>query len=200
MGARPFATRAQCRQDARAPSGQTVISYLRFTVYHLPSLFMRRAIYPGSFDPVTNGHLDIIQRGCKLFDEIIIAVLVNPEKTAFFSIDERCEILTEVLKEIDRGDCLVMVESFEGLLVQYAAERKAHAIVRGIRAISDYEYELQMALMNRRLHPELETVFMMPALAYSYVSSRLVKEVFHLGASIEGLVPPVVEKRMRQKK
>jgi pantetheine-phosphate adenylyltransferase len=160
---------------------------------------MRRAIYPGSFDPVTNGHLDIIQRGCKLFDEIIIAVLVNPEKTAFFSIDERCEILTEVLKEIDRGDCHVMVESFEGLLVQYAAERKAHAIVRGIRAISDYEYELQMALMNRRLHPELETVFMMPALAYSYVSSRLVKEVFHLGASIEGLVPPLVEERMRQK-
>ena len=160
---------------------------------------MRRAIYPGSFDPVTNGHLDIIQRGCKLFDEIIIAVLVNPEKTAFFAIEERCEILNEVLKEIDRGDCNVTVESFEGLLVQYAAERKAHAIVRGIRAISDYEYELQMALMNRRLHPELETVFMMPALAYSYVSSRLVKEVFQLGARIEGLVPALVEERMRQK-
>jgi pantetheine-phosphate adenylyltransferase len=160
---------------------------------------MRRAIYPGSFDPVTNGHLDIIQRGCKLFDEIIIAVLVNPEKTAFFTIEERCEILNEVLKEIDRGDCNVTVESFQGLLVQYAAERKAHAIVRGIRAISDYEYELQMALMNRRLHPELETVFMMPALAYSYVSSRLVKEVFQLGASIEGLVPQLVEERMRLK-
>lgn len=160
---------------------------------------MRRAIYPGSFDPVTNGHLDIIQRGCKLFDEIIIAVLVNPDKTAFFSIDERCDILEEVLKEIDRGDCVVTVESFEGLLVEYAAERKAHAIVRGIRAISDYEYELQMALMNRRLHQELETVFMMPALAYSYVSSRLVKEVFHLGARIEGLVPALVEERMRQK-
>jgi pantetheine-phosphate adenylyltransferase len=161
---------------------------------------MRRAIYPGSFDPVTNGHLDIIQRGCKLFDEIIIAVLVNPEKTAFFTIEERCEILNEVLKEIDRGDCRVTVESFQGLLVQYAAERKAHAIVRGIRAISDYEYELQMALMNRRLQPQLETVFMMPALAYSYVSSRLVKEVFQLGASIEGLVPQLVEERMRQKK
>jgi pantetheine-phosphate adenylyltransferase len=173
-----------------------------FTIYGLPFniSFMRRAIYPGSFDPVTNGHLDIIQRGCKLFDEIIIAVLVNPEKTPFFTVEERCEILTEVLKEIDRGDCQLMVESFEGLLVQYAADRKAHAIVRGIRAISDYEYELQMALMNRRLQPSLETVFMMPAEAYSYVSSRLVKEVFQLGAPIDGLVPALVEERMRQKK
>ena len=160
---------------------------------------MRRAIYPGSFDPVTNGHLDIIQRGCKLFDEIIVAVLVNPEKSSFFTIEERCEILSEVLKEIDRGDCRVTVESFDGLLVQYAADRGAKAIVRGIRAISDYEYELQMALMNRRLQPELETVFMMPAEAYSYVSSRLVKEVFQLGAPIAGLVPPLVEERMRRK-
>ena len=161
---------------------------------------MRRAIYPGSFDPVTNGHLDIIQRGCKLFDEIIVAVLVNPDKNAFFTIEERCDILSEVLKEIDRGDCKVKVESFEGLLVQYAAERGANAIVRGIRAISDYEYEMQMALMNRRLQPRLETVFMMPAEAYTYVSSRLVKEVFHLGGPIEGLVPPQVEQRMREKK
>lgn len=160
---------------------------------------MRRAIYPGSFDPVTNGHLDIIQRGCKLFDEIIVAILINPEKTAFFSIEERSEILTEVLKTIDRGDCRVMVDSFEGLLVEYAARHNAHAIVRGIRAISDYEYELQMALMNRRLQPRLETVFMMPAEEYSYVSSRLVKEVFQLGARIEGLVPPLVEERMRAK-
>jgi pantetheine-phosphate adenylyltransferase len=160
---------------------------------------MRRAIYPGSFDPVTNGHLDIIQRGCKLFDEIIVAVLLNPDKTPFFTTKERTEILSEVLKSIDRGDCLVMVESFEGLMVQYAAERQAHAIVRGIRAISDYEYELQMALMNRRLQPSLETVFMMPAEEYSYVSSRLVKEVFLLGASVEGLVPALVEQRMRQK-
>ena len=161
---------------------------------------MRRAIYPGSFDPVTNGHLDIIQRGCKLFDEIVVAVLVNPEKTAFFTIEERCEILREVLRNIDRGNCVVTVESFGGLMVQYAAERNANAIVRGIRAISDYEYELQMALMNRRLQPGLETVFMMPAEEYSYVSSRLVKEVFQLGASIDGLVPEVVEQRMRQKK
>ena len=161
---------------------------------------MRRAIYPGSFDPITNGHLDIIQRGCKLFDEIIIAVLVNPEKKPFFSVEERYEILGEVLKEIHRGDCTLSVDSFEGLLVQYAADRKANAIVRGIRAISDYEYELQMALMNRRLEPAIETVFMMPAEIYSYVSSRLVKEVFSLGARIEGLVPPIVEQRMRDKK
>jgi len=160
---------------------------------------MRRAIYPGSFDPVTNGHLDIIQRGCKLFDEIIIAVLINPEKKPFFSIQERCDILTEVSREIESGDCKLIVESFEGLMVQYAMERQAHAIVRGIRAISDYEYELQMALMNRRLQPTLETVFMMPAEEYSYVSSRLVKEVFQLGAQINGLVPAFVEERMRQK-
>jgi len=160
---------------------------------------MRRAIYPGSFDPVTNGHLDIIKRGCKLFDEIIVAILVNPEKTPFFSVDERREILDAVLKDLDQGGCQVVVESFEGLLVQYAAERQANAIVRGIRAISDYEYELQMALMNRRLEPALETVFMMPAEAYSYVSSRLVKEVFHLGGSIRGLVPAVVETRMQAK-
>ena len=160
---------------------------------------MRRAIYPGSFDPVTNGHLDIIQRGCKLFDEIIVAVLVNPDKQAFFSIEERSEILKEVLKDIDRGDCTVIVESFQGLMVQYASERKANAIVRGIRAISDYEYELQMALMNRRLQPRLETVFMMPAEEYSYVSSRLVKELFHVGARIDGLVRAIVEERMKKK-
>jgi pantetheine-phosphate adenylyltransferase len=160
---------------------------------------MRRAIYPGSFDPVTNGHLDIITRGCKLFDEIIIAILINPEKKPFFSVGERREMLTEVLDEIDRGSCALRVDSFEGLLVQYAVAQEAEAIVRGIRAISDYEYELQMALMNRRLEPSIETVFMMPAEAYSYVSSRLVKEVFLLGGALDGLVPPLVEKRMRMK-
>ena len=160
---------------------------------------MRRAIYPGSFDPVTNGHLDIIERGCKLFDEIIIAILVNPEKTPFFTIEERQEMLVAVLEEIERGSCRLRVDSFEGLLVQYAVARQAHAIVRGIRAISDYEYELQMALMNRRLEPTIETVFMMPAEAYSYVSSRLVKEVFLLGGELGGLVPPLVETRMKEK-
>lgn len=160
---------------------------------------MRRAIYPGSFDPVTNGHLDIIERGCKLFDEIIIAILINPEKLPFFTIDERREILTSVLNGIDRGKCVLRVEDFQGLLVQYALAKEADAIVRGIRAISDYEYELQMALMNRRLEPSIETVFMMPAETYSYVSSRLVKEVFQLGGELDGLVPPLVESRMKEK-
>ncbi len=160
---------------------------------------MRRAIYPGSFDPVTNGHLDIIERGCKLFDEIIIGILVNPEKTPFFSIEERHEILIEVLKDIKKGQCKLRVDSFRGLLVNYAVAQKADAIVRGIRAISDYEYELQMALMNRRLEPSIETVFMMPAEIYSYVSSRLVKEVFQLEGAVTGLVPPFVEQRMKEK-
>jgi len=160
---------------------------------------MRRAIYPGSFDPVTNGHLDIIERGCKLFDEIIIAILVNSDKKPFFTIEERLEMLLQVTAEIERSSCHLLVEDFQGLLVDYAVEREADAIVRGIRAISDYEYELQMALMNRRLEPKIETVFMMPAEVYSYVSSRLVKEVFLLGGKIEGLVPPVVEALMRKK-
>lgn len=160
---------------------------------------MRRAIYPGSFDPVTNGHLDIIERGCKLFDEIIISILVNPEKQPFFTVEERHEMLSEVLNEIKQGDCKLRVDSFQGLLVNYAVAQQADVIVRGIRAISDYEYELQMALMNRRLEPGIETVFMMPAETYSYVSSRLVKEVFQLGGTVEGLVPPYIEERMKEK-
>jgi pantetheine-phosphate adenylyltransferase len=160
---------------------------------------MRRAIYPGSFDPVTNGHLDIIERGCKLFDEIIVGILVNPEKQPFFTTEERQAMLTEVLREINRGACVVRVDDFQGLLVHYAVAQQANAIVRGIRAISDYEYELQMALMNRRLEPSIETVFMMPAETYSYVSSRLVKEVFQLGGELAGLVPPLVEARMKEK-
>ncbi len=160
---------------------------------------MRRAIYPGSFDPVTNGHLDIIERGCKLFDEIIIAVLVNPEKQALFTIEERREMIEEAVAELDQRGCTLRVDSFQGLLVKYAVERRAETIVRGIRAVSDYEYELQMALMNRRLEPRIETVFMMSAEAYSYVSSRLVKEIYHLGGAIEGLVPHTVEARMRKK-
>jgi pantetheine-phosphate adenylyltransferase len=160
---------------------------------------MRRAIYPGSFDPVTNGHLDIIERGCKLFDEIIISILVNPDKQPFFTLEERQQMLNEVLPTISQGRCTVRVDSFQGLLVNYAVAQQADVIVRGIRAISDYEYELQMALMNRRLEPGIETVFMMPAETYSYVSSRLVKEVFQLGGALAGLVPPVVEKRMKEK-
>ena len=160
---------------------------------------MRRAIYPGSFDPVTNGHLDIIERGCKLFDEIIIGILVNPDKQPFFTVEERKEMLHEVVKSINKGSCALRVDSFRGLLVKYAVAQQADVIVRGIRAISDYEYELQMALMNRRLEPGIETVFMMPAEIYSYVSSRLVKEVFHLGGAITGLVPPHVENRMKEK-
>ena len=160
---------------------------------------MRRAIYPGSFDPVTNGHLDIIERGCKLFDEIIIGILVNPDKQPLFTVEERQEMLNEVLNSINKGNCTLRVDSFSGLLVKYAVAQQADVIVRGIRAISDYEYEFQMALMNRRLEPGIETVFMMPAETYSYVSSRLVKEVFHLGGVVTGLVPPLIEKRMKEK-
>ena len=160
---------------------------------------MRRAIYPGSFDPVTNGHLDIIERGCKLFDEIVISILVNPEKQPFFTVEERREMLAEVLQHIDQRRCKLRVDSFSGLLVEYAVAQQADVIVRGIRAVSDYEYELQMALMNRRLEPGIETVFMMPAESYSYVSSRLVKEVFQLGGTVQGIVPPLVEQRMKEK-
>jgi pantetheine-phosphate adenylyltransferase len=160
---------------------------------------MRRAIYPCSFDPVTNGHLDIIERGSKLFDEIIIAVLVNPDKRALFSVDERREMLEEALTHVEVSGCRLRVGSFQGLLMRYAVEQGADAVVRGIRAISDYEYELQMALMNRRQEPGIETVFMLAAESYSYVSSRLVKEVYSLGGTIEGLVPASVEERMRLK-
>ena len=168
------------------------VSYLPFAIYQLTSLTMRRAIYPGSFDPVTNGHLDIIQRGCKLFDEIIIAILINPEKQPFFSIEERRQMLTEVLTGIDQSTCKVKVDAFEGLLVQYALAQKADAIVRGIRAISDYEYELQMALMNRRLEPSIETVFMCP-LRLTRMSAHGLKEVFQLGGQLTGLFPTLVQ-------
>ncbi|MDQ4123014.1 MAG: pantetheine-phosphate adenylyltransferase [Acidobacteriota bacterium] len=159
---------------------------------------MRRAIYPGSFDPVTNGHLDIIERGAKLFDEIIIAILNNPDKNPMFSVEERREMLGEVLPEIKTDDCRLVVEDFSGLLVEYAKQREVQTIVRGIRAVSDYEYELQMALMNRRLEPEIQTVFLMAADKYSYVSSRLIKQVFTLGGTVDGLVPSSVESRMRK--
>lgn len=154
----------------------------------------RRAIYPGSFDPITMGHLDIIERSAKLFDEVIVAVLLNIDKQPMFSPEER----VEMIRSINRWDN-VRVSTFQGLLVHYAIEQEAQVIVRGIRAVSDYEYELQMALMNRRLEPRVETVFLMAGEAYSYLSSRLIKEVFKLGGAINGLVPEPVEERMRKK-
>jgi pantetheine-phosphate adenylyltransferase len=153
------------------------------------------AVYPGSFDPITNGHLDIIQRGLSVFDEVIIAILINVDKKPLFSVDERVALIRETY----RGDARVRVDTFSGLLVDYAEKVGASVIVRGLRAISDFEYEFQMALMNRRLNPRIETVFMMPAEGFSYVSSKLVKEVFQLGGPVGGLVPPVVERRLREK-
>jgi len=157
---------------------------------------VRRAIYPGSFDPVTTGHLDLIERACKLFDEVIVAILVNPGKSGMFDLSERVAMLNDVVNARSKK---VIVDTFDGLLVDYAVTKEAHAVVRGIRAISDYEYELQMALMNRRLCPQVETVFLMSAEENSYISSRLVKEVFSLGGTIDGLVPDLVIERMRAK-
>jgi pantetheine-phosphate adenylyltransferase len=152
------------------------------------------AVFPGSFDPITNGHLDIVERGLRVFDRIRLAILVNPEKKPLFSIDERVSLIRATY----RGNVRVEVDTFSGLLVDYAHKVGAGVIIRGIRAISDFEYEFQMALMNRRLNASIETVFMMPHESYSYVSSRLVKEVFQLGGSVTDLVPPVVERRLRE--
>ena len=153
------------------------------------------AIYPGSFDPITNGHLDLIERASKLFDRLIVSILCNDEKEPLFSVEERVEMLREVL----RGFPNVEVDHFDGLLVDYAATRGATVLLRGIRAISDYEKELQMALMNRRLRPEIETLFLMSGEAHSFISSRIVKEVFRLGGNMAGLVPPSVEVRLRRR-
>jgi pantetheine-phosphate adenylyltransferase len=154
------------------------------------------AIYPGSFDPLTNGHVDIIQRGSKLFDRIVIAILLNIEKSPLFTVQERVEIARDVFRDYPN----VEVDTFDGLLVEYARRKRASVIVRGLRAISDFEYEMQMALMNRHLNPDVETVFMMPAETYTYVSSRLVKEVVALGGSVTNLVPSLVESRLREKR
>jgi len=155
-----------------------------------------RAIYPGSFDPLTFGHLDIVERSARLFDEVIVAILTNSQKAPMFTVEERIEIMNEILKPRFRH---VEVDVFHGLLVDYAIQKKAQVIVRGIRAVTDFEYEFQMALMNRRLTPDIETVFMMPAENYSYLSSRLVKEIAELGGSVTGLVPDIVEGRLKQR-
>ena len=153
------------------------------------------AIYPGSFDPITNGHLDIIERGSRLFDRLIVSVLTNLEKNPLFSISERVEMIQQATQGIPN----VEVDTFSGLLVDYARQKQAQALLRGIRAFTDYEYELQMALMNRKLEPELETIFLLPALSYTYLSSRLVREIFQLGGSVKDLVPPQVEERLQHK-
>ena len=155
----------------------------------------RVAIYPGSFDPLTSGHVDIIERGSHIFDSIIVAILANAEKVPLFTENERIAIIKEVFKDNKH----VQVETFKGLLVDYAQMKKATVLVRGLRAVSDFEYEFQMALMNRHLAPGLETVFMMPDEKYTFVSSRLIKEVFMLGGEVAGLVPPLVEEKLRAK-
>ena len=155
----------------------------------------RLAVYPGSFDPVTSGHVDLIERGARLFDRIVVAVLVNENKAPLFSAAERMQMLREVFQ----GRAAVEVDTCNGLLVDYARTKGAHVIIKGLRAVSDFEYESQMALMNRRLRGDIETMFMMPAETYTYTSSRLIKEVFRLGGQVGGLVPPLVEERLRRK-
>lgn len=153
------------------------------------------AVYPGSFDPVTNGHLDVIERGAQIFDQLIVAIARNLEKDPLFAVKERVEMLEAVTFDLKN----VEVAVFDGLLMNFAREQNARVILRGIRAVSDYEYELQMAMMNRKIEPQIETVFMLPGEAYSYLSSRLVKELARLGGPVKGLVPPIVEERLRAK-
>ncbi len=157
---------------------------------------IRRALYPGSFDPMTNGHLDIIERGSQLFDEIIIAVLSNPDKVSMFSVEERKAMIAEVLPKTE--NCNLIVEDFSGLLVDYARKRETFAVLRGIRAVSDYEYELQMALMNRHLEPRLETIFLVANPNVSYISSSLIKQIYKLGGNIDGLVPKLIAEKMKK--
>jgi pantetheine-phosphate adenylyltransferase len=153
------------------------------------------AIYPGSFDPVTNGHIDIIERGLKLFDKIIVSILHNPGKKYLFTLEERLQMLKASTKKLKN----IEIDSFDGLLVNYAATRKAHAILRGLRAMSDFEYEFQMALMNRRLNREVHTVFLMTGLRWIFTSSSIIKEAIQFGGNIEGMVPPFVQKKLIEK-
>ena len=156
---------------------------------------MRRAIYPGSFDPVTNGHLDVVERAQKLFDEVIVAVAHNDEKQALFSLRERLDLLRATVGKIDN----VRIAQFDGLLVEFARAQKANAVIRGLRAVSDFEFEFQMALMNRKLKGDLETIFLMPKEEYTYLSSRLVKEIARLGGDVSSFVPPAVAKALGKK-
>ena len=153
------------------------------------------AVYPGSFDPPTNGHLDLIERGSKIFEELVVAILRNSEKSPMFSVAERLEMLRTLTADLKN----VRLDTFDGLMVEFAKSIDAKCVLRGIRAISDYEYELQMALMNRKLEPRLETVFMLPGVTYSYLSSKLVREIAQLGAPLKGLVPGIVEERLKAK-
>ncbi len=155
----------------------------------------RTAVYPGTFDPVTHGHLDLVERGRKHFERLVIALLRNEDKKPMFTVEERMAFLKEATARWDN----VEVDGFDGLLVDYARHRGASVILRGLRAVSDFEYELQMAMMNRRLAPEVETVFLMPSEAFSYLSSRLVREVARLGGNLEGLVPPAVARALRER-
>jgi len=155
----------------------------------------RIAIYPGSFDPVTNGHIDIVKRGLKIFDRIIVAILLNPDKKYLFTVEERLEMLQDSMKDFPN----VEVDSFDGLLVEYAAQRGARGILRGLRAMSDFEYEFQMALMNRKLNREVQTVFLMTGLRWIYTSSSIIKEAALFGGDIEGMVPPLVQKKLKEK-
>ena len=152
-----------------------------------------KALYPGTFDPPTNGHVDLIQRGAKIFDHLTVAILINPVKNPLFTVEERAEMLKEATRSLGN----VSIATFDGMMVDFARRQGAAAVLRGIRAISDYEHEFQMALMNRRLAPEIETVFLQPAGRYSFVSSRMVKEVVSFGGDVSGLVPPNVLKRLR---
>ena len=158
-------------------------------------LQMRRAIYPGSFDPVTNGHLDVVERARKLFDEVVVAVAHNEEKHALFSLEERLDLLDGMVGKIDN----VKVAQFDGLLVKFATEQNATAVIRGLRAVSDFEFEFQMALMNRQLENKVETIFLMPKEEYTYLSSRIIKEIARLGGDVSKFVPPTVARALAKK-
>ena len=195
VGRRGCVVRGKSRRGTAPSASTNPASTNPASTKHSDDLMSTLAVYPGSFDPLTNGHVDIILRGARLFDRIIVAILVNAEKSPLFSMEERVDIARSVFKD----HANVEVDTFDGLLVDYVERREAQVIVRGLRAVSDFEFEFQMALMNQRLNSRIETVFMMPAEQYTYISSRLIKEVFKLGGRVNGLVPELVEQRLREK-